>query len=152
MSYLTLSQMKAALPAEITDQLLDDNGAGVGDAAVWTEIVNTVTQEIDAKVGQRYTLPISDAQALKLLGDYAFVLAAELLYQRKGFFAAANPWTARAQSVRGTQGQQGGQPGALDNIADGSSPLVPNAPRRSTPAAAITETTKLVSSQGNNLC
>lgn len=152
MAYITLSQMKAALPAEITDRLTDDTGSGVGDAAVWADVVTAVTQEIDGKVGQRYTLPISDSQALKLLGNYAFILAAEALYQRKGFFAASNPWTARAQSIRGTAGQPGGQAGALDHIADGTSPLVPNATRRSTPAAAITESTKLVSSHGNNLC
>lgn len=144
--------MRAGLPPEITDRLTDDLGSGFGDTAVWNEVLAAVTQEIDAAVGQRYTLPISDAAALKLLGNYAFVLAAEALYQRKGFFDAANPWLARAQSVRGTLGQPGGQAGALDRIASGEVPLVPNAPRRSAPAAALTEPAKLHSTTGANLC
>ena len=115
-AYITFDQIFAGLPDEITSQLLDDTGAGTPDMDIWQQIVAAVGQEIDGKIGQRYALPLVDPLPQVLL-NAGFVLAAELLYQRKGFFGDSNPWLARATAVRGTAGQQGGQPGLLDKIA-----------------------------------
>src|SRR4051812_40751531 len=123
--YITLAKIKAGLPAEITAQLLDDTGSGLPDAANWSAIVDAVTTEINGKVGQRYALPFADPQP-DLLCSAAFVLAAELCYQRNNFYGESNPWTARANSIRGTQGQPGGQAGLLDRIASGEEPILPS--------------------------
>lgn len=140
MPYVTLSQMKAALPPQITSQLLDDRGSGAADALAWAQVVAAVTQEIDGKLGQRYPLPLDPVP--DLVGNYAFVLTAELLFQRRNFYDKANPWTERAKGVRH----------ALQAIADGDQPLTATAPAASKPARVISEPAKTVSSAGNLMC
>ena len=141
-TYVTLAQMKAALPVELTEELLDDSGSGVPDAANWPAIAARVSDEIDGKIGQRYTLPLSPVPVV--LTNAAFVLAAELIYQRKNYHGEANPWFTRAQGIRGTLGQPGGQAGLLDRIASGEQPLTPEINRAKPAAVAITETSRLV--------
>jgi hypothetical protein len=137
-AYITFDQVVAGLPAEITNQLLDDSGAGTPDMDIWQQIVLAVGQEIDGKIGQRYALPLPDPIPQILL-NAGFVLAAEMLYQRKGFFGDANPWCARATAIRGTAGQQGGQPGLLDKLVTGELPLSPDLQRKQPSVSVITE-------------
>lgn len=154
MPYVTLAQMKAALPAEITDQLLDDAGSGVADPNNWPAISARVTEEIEGKVGQRYTLPITHATGLQLLGQFAFVLAAELIYQRRGYFDDTNPWSARAVAIRGDADQKG----QLDKIASGEQPLFAAAPSAAPAGAAFVESSRLTptrpagSDRGHMMC
>jgi len=146
-AYITFAQVVAGLPAGITGQLLDDTGAGTPDMDIWQQIVAAVGQEIDGKIGQRYALPLPDPLPQILL-NAGFVLAAELLYQRKGFFGDSNPWFDRATAIRGTAGQQGGQPGLLDKIAAGELPLSPDLNRKRPSASVITEPTRTHSATG----
>lgn len=138
-TYITLAKVRAALPEEITAQLLDDHGAGAPDSQVWSELAAAVAQEIDGKLGQRYSLPLSSVP--DLVASTALVLAAELLYQRRGYFGEANPWSERAKAVRAT----------LDAIASGDQPLTATATRKNTPGAAITEAAKTHPSEGGML-
>lgn len=141
--YITLAEMKAALPVELTEQLLDEHGTGVGDADAWAKIAAAVTREIDGKIGMRFSLPLATVPAV--IHDAAFVLAAEALYHRRGYYDAANPWTKRAQGIRGTQGQQGGQPGLLDRIASGDEPLFAAARPANAVGGVIAEPSRLAS-------
>lgn len=145
--YVTLAAIKGALPDEITAQLLDDDGTGVPNATVWSAVVASVTREINGKIGQRYPLPLTEPFP-ELVTNAAFVLAAELCYQRRNFHGDANPWSARADGIRGTMGQKGGQPGLLDKIADGSLPLTPEIVRKKPSASVITERAKTSSCRG----
>lgn len=138
------------MPEQFTAQLLDDHQVGAADPSVWAEIVLAVEGEIDGKLAQRFALPLAEPTP-KLIVDAAFVLAAELLYQRRGYYDEQNPWTKRANTIRGTQGQQGGQPGLLDRIASGEVPLTIATPAARPPATAITEPSRLSSGYGNNL-
>jgi hypothetical protein len=144
MPYIELADMQAALPPEITENLLDDHGVGLGDAAAWAKIVAAVSREIDGKLGMRFAVPLSPVPAV--VHDAAFVLAAEALYHRRGYYGEANPWTARAQGIRGTQGQQGGQPGLLDRIATGEIPLTAAAEPARPAGGVISEPAKTHSS------
>ena len=135
--YITFGQMKAAMPADILAQLLDDSGSGAPDMAKWTELLVAVTREIDGKLEQKYPLPL--ATVPNSIGDAAFVLAAELLYQGRGYYEEANPWTKRAKGVRSF----------LDALANGEKQLLPTAAKVGTPAAAITETAKTFPSDGS---
>lgn len=147
MPYVTLAKLKAGLPAEITAQLLDDTGAGVPDAANWAAIAAAIQEEIDGRLGQRFAVPLDPVPAV--IANAAFVLAAELLYQRRGFYGEHNPWTKRADSIRGTQGQPGGQAGLLDKIAAGEVPLTTETARARPSISAITEPAKTTSAAGN---
>lgn len=149
MPYITLADMQAALPPEITDSLLDDHGAGVGDAAAWTRIAEAVEREINGRLAMRYTLPLASVPAV--VADAAFTLAAEALYQRRGFYGESNPWTARAQGIRGTTGQQGGQPGLLDRLANGEIPLFAAATPTNAQGGVITAPAKTQSANGHIL-
>lgn len=139
-TYITYAQMKAALPPDIMAQLLDDTGSGAPDAAKWTEIVAAVGREIDGALEQKYTLPLGTVP--NSIGNAAFVLAAELLYQGRGFYGEANPWTERAKGVRTFLGE----------IASGEKQLTPTTAKTKSPAAAITETAKTYPATGNTLC
>ncbi len=150
MAYVTSAQLRAALPPEMTAQLLDDHGTGEADSSAWSEIQAAVQTEIDGKVGMRYPVPFTDP-APAVIRNAAFILAAELIYQRKGFFNDGNPWTKRAQDIRGTQGQQGGQPGLLDRIASGEVPLTASAPRARPAGAIIAEPAKTTPRSGHML-
>lgn len=146
-AYITFDQIISGLPDEITDQLLDDSESGEPDMDIWQQIIAAVGQEIDGKIGQRYALPLSDPLPQVLL-NAGFVLAAELLYQRRGFFGDANPWTRRAESIRGTAGRQGGQPGLLDAIVAGTIPLSPDLNRKQPSVSVIAERTRTHSRTG----
>lgn len=150
MPYVTAAKLRAALPAEVTARLLDDHGTGEADAGAWAEIQSAVQTEIDGKVGMRYPVPFADPVP-PVIANAAFILAAELVYQRKGFFNDGNPWMKRAQDIRGTQGQQGGQPGLLDRIAAGEIPLTAEAPRSRPAGAVIAEPAKTTPSRGHML-
>jgi hypothetical protein len=156
MPYITLAKLKAGLPIEITDKLLDDDGSGVAPSDNWTAIATSVQDEIDGRIGQRYAVPFADPVPA-VIANAAFVLAAELVYQRRGFFNDGNPWTARAQGIRGSAGTPGGQPGLLDKIASGDEPLTPSTARAKPSGAAFIEQSKLSPSRssstgaGNNL-
>jgi phage gp36-like protein len=150
MAYITLAKIRGALPQEVTAQLLDDSGSGAPDSGVWAEIVARVTAEIDGKIGQRYPLPL--ATVPPLIENAAFILAAELCYQRRNFFGDANPWTKRADGIRGTKGQQGGQAGLLDDIASGAQPLTFAAKPARPSGSIISEQAKTTPSSGGMLC
>lgn len=150
MSYITLTKIKAALPESITAQLLDDHQVGAGDPSVWAEVVVAVEGEINGKLAQRFTLPLAEPVPA-LIAHCAFVLTAEALYQRRNYFDDANPWTKRAQGIRGTLGQQGGQAGLLDRIASGDEPLTPATAPAKPKAHLISEPSRTHSTLGNVL-
>lgn len=149
MPYVTLAQIRAALPAEITAQLLDEHGSGAPDAGTWAEVLAAVETEIDGKLAARFTLPLPGPTPV-ILRYAALTLAAELLYQRRGYHGESNPWTKRAELVRGTQGQQGGQPGLLDRIVGGEVPLTASTAPAKPQATAITSPAKTHSQGGYN--
>lgn len=135
--YINFSQMKAALPAEIMAQLLDDQGSGAPDMAKWAEIVAAVGREIDAALEQKYSLPLGTVP--NSIGNAAFALAAELLYQGRGYYGDANPWTERAREVRKF----------LQRVADGAVQLLPTARKTNAPAVVISEAAKTTPSSGH---
>jgi phage gp36-like protein len=150
MPYVTLDQMKAVLPAEICAQLLDDLGSGVPSGNVWSQVIAQVQAEIDGKLAMRYPLPLDPVPLV--IHNAAVVLAAELLYQRKNFHGEKNPWFARANSIRGTLGQPGGQAGLLDRLASGEITLTAEAKPAKPAGSVITEPAKTTSATGRLLC
>lgn len=135
--YVALSDLQGKLPADIYADVSTE---------VWARIAADVSGEIDGRLAQRYTVPLSPVPAI--VATAAQVLAAEAVYQQRGFYGDSNPWTARANGIRGTLGQQGGQAGLLDKIAAGDEPLYAAAPQSSRNATAITEPSTTYSTRG----
>lgn len=98
--YTTAENVLAAVPAEIRDELLDDHGSGLPDPAKWALVEQSVRDEIDGYLARRYTLPLPGPQPPVLVRSAALVLAAELLYHRRGYADDSNPWASRAKMVR----------------------------------------------------
>lgn len=147
MPYVLRTELTAAVPADLAAQLL-----GAGGDATWAAIEASVSRAIDGRLAARYTVPLPEPVPA-IVRDAALVLAAEALYQQAGYFDAQNPWTKRAECIRGTQGQQGGQEGLLDRLAAGDPPLYAaavQAPKRT--ASAITEPAGTHSAAGSRLC
>lgn len=148
MAYVSRTELAAAVPADLAAQLLGSTGADT----LWTEIEAAVAREIDGRLAARYTVPLSEPVPA-IVRSAALVLAAEALYQRLNYYGDSNPWTKRADGIRGTEGQQGGQPGLLDKLARGELPLFAAAPQAATRGAvAITEPSATTSAYGARLC
>lgn len=96
--YVSKTDVEAVLPPEILTKALDDNNDDAEDAGLWDKIVDAVTLQIDGFLAPRYSLPFDTIP--KLVTSSAITLAAEMVYDRCGFNAEKNPWTARANATR----------------------------------------------------
>lgn len=147
MPYVTRTELTAAVPTDLAARLLGSSGD-----ATWTEIEAAVAREIDGRLAARYTVPLAEPVPA-IVRSAALVLAAEALYQRQGYYGDSNPWTKRADGIRGTEGQQGGQQGLLDRLAAGNPPLYASAPQAAARGAvAITERAPTTSATGARMC
>jgi phage gp36-like protein len=95
MPYATLDDLKKILNEAVLIDLTDDAGAGVIDSAVVDNSLEAADVEIDAYLGERYSLPLSPAPAIvaKLAGD----LAVFNLYSRRE--GPPDHWQARYNNV-----------------------------------------------------
>ncbi|WP_051184453.1 gp436 family protein [Desulfatiglans anilini] len=60
MAYCTLEELKSVLPEAVLIRLTDDDGLGAVIPGVVQEALDSAAREIDAYIGGRYKLPISD--------------------------------------------------------------------------------------------
>jgi hypothetical protein len=137
MPYVVQSDLAADIPPDFLLQALDDDGDGVQDAGLWDLIAQQVSDAIDGQIGVRYLVPLAPNIGLypytygfpPIVANAARVLASEKLYGRRAVAGQANPWTSRANLIRGM----------LDKIAAGSMPLDPADNRKDPSASVITE-------------
>lgn len=138
MPYVTQAALAGQIPPDFLVEALDDDADGVVDSAAWDALAAAVDEEIDATLGQRYTVPFTGTVP-DIVGHAAKILALEGLYQRRGAFGDANPWSARAEALRGT----------LRSIATGEEPLSPSLDRAKSSVSAITEPARTHSAAGH---
>jgi phage gp36-like protein len=130
-TYVTMADMNARLPGAFLIQALDDDGDGAADAQVWADIAASVAKEIDGILGLRYAVPFSgDIPPFVLYA--AQILAAALLYSRRGVEDKSNPWTSEAKDIRAK----------LKEIADGKVPLSPTHERVQATVDTLSEPSK----------
>jgi len=135
--YVTMAAMNGLIPNAFLVQALDDDEDGVADPTAWADVLAAVQAEIDGVLGVRFTVPFANPLP-GMVVDAAQVLAAELLYNRRGFAEDKNPWTRRARTVRER----------LEKIARGELPLTPETQRARPSASIVAEPAKTTSQSG----
>lgn len=138
MGYVEQSDIEALIPAEFLRQALDDDGDGVADAGVFDKIVETVEEEIDAALGQKYSVPFAEPYPA-VVRLAAKILTLWSLYQRRGFHGEANPWETEAARQRKK----------LDSIGKGDDPLTPDDTGTKPAGVVVTEPAKTYDPGGN---
>jgi len=126
--YVTQSDMTARIPVSFVTQALDDNGDGVADDGAWDAVQSAVQAEIDGTLSVRYRTPFNSPVPSVVLRS-AQVLAAALLYQRRGIADKENPFSNQADAIRQT----------LAKIASGDLPLDPSEDRALAPVSVISQ-------------
>ncbi len=127
MSYVEPTDLVGLIPNTHLTEALDDDQDGQPDPGVFDSVADTVSRDIDARLGQRYTTPfIYPYPAVVVYA--ARLLALEALYARRGQKDDKNPYGKQADAQRIK----------LDAIGAGAQPLQPGQQRAAPSATAIT--------------
>ena len=137
MTYVELTDLIGLLPTTHLTEALDDDGDGVADAGVFDSVADSVSREIESKVGQRYTTPFPYPYPAVVVYA-ARILALEALYNRRGQKDDKNPFAKQADAQRTK----------LDAIGAGTQPLQPGTKRADPSATVITEESKTKPARG----
>jgi phage gp36-like protein len=141
MGYLSAyADLKGLIPLDFVVQALDDDGDGEADSGLFDSILEDTEREINGFCAQRYATPFSDPVP-DLILDAAKILVGLRLYIRRGRSGDANPLTAEAKRIRTK----------LQAVADGTEPLEADRKPANAQAVAITEDSRIFSSEGNNM-
>ena len=127
MQYINLSDISGMIPGPFLIEALDDAGVGAADPAVVTQVLTDACQEVDGRIGGRYTTPLQ--MPFPTLAVYAAKLyAVRALYKRRAK-ADGNPYKDDADKMDAT----------LAEVAAGTRPLDPRVNRANPSASAITQ-------------
>jgi phage gp36-like protein len=127
MPYVEPTDLVGLIPNTHLTEALDDDQDGTPDPGVFDSVADTVSRDIDARLGQRYGTPFQYPYPAVVIFA-ARILALEALYTRRGQKDDKNPYGAQAQAQRAK----------LDAIGAGSQPLQPGQQRAEASATAIT--------------
>jgi len=135
--YITQTKLYAAVPRQLVEQALNDDGVGGEDTGAWADVADAVQSAIDGPLSQRYAVPFAGTLP-PLVAQAALVLAAELIYLRRGISGTNNPWTAKADGIRTD----------LADVAAGKKPLGAQWDREKPSISTIEETSKTYATSG----
>ncbi len=82
MAYANYQDLIAAFDEQLIIQMSDDNGDGIADANVIDQAIRAADAEIDARIGNRYAVPLNPAP--RLAASISAALAVAGLYTRRG--------------------------------------------------------------------
>ena len=99
MSYVTQTQITAALPPERLRDALDDDRDGVADAGLLDQVIARASQAVDGYLASRFAVPFT-APVPPVVGEATAVFTLELLYARRLVTGESNPWKAQADTWR----------------------------------------------------
>ncbi len=137
MPYVTKSDMKAVVPADVLTVALDDEHMGADTEDVWPVIALAAQRRIDGILGARYAVPFADP-APPLVREAAVVFAAHMLYLRRAA-GDNNPWSKEAAEMMAR----------LQRVADGLADL--QVAETDAAPVAITEPSKTYTPTGRLL-
>ncbi|HEY8898873.1 MAG TPA: phage protein Gp36 family protein [Chthoniobacterales bacterium] len=99
MPYLTLDNLRGAIPAAHLLEALDDDNDGAEDAGIFDLVAAQAGEQIDGLLSARFTVPFA-APLPSLVSLAARTFACELIYKRRGVEDDKNPWAAQANALR----------------------------------------------------
>lgn len=122
MAYFTFDQLSALIPSSYLTEGLDDNADALEDA--FSKVRDAAENRINAMLSARYALPLptTNEGVAAFLADAGCLIAASLVYSRRGVPADQWPFKGEHSAVMAR----------LRAIAKGEEPL---APALVTPAA-----------------
>lgn len=88
---INYTELKGLMPLQDIVAALDDNGDGAADAGAWAEVEAAANERIGDAFGG--TVPQTFVSAV---GYARKIFCAEILFTRRGFSGAHNPYTSRA--------------------------------------------------------
>lgn len=139
-TYTTLAQVKAKLPLDFITEALDDDKDGMIDDDVWTAVAEDAADQVDARIGMRYTTPLDLAALPAVASASSLLFVLETLYQRRGYGTEeTNPFLASARAARKD----------LTDIGAGKTPLTPVANKPQKSVAVFTEPARTSSANGH---
>lgn len=132
MPFFTFDQLTALIPASYLTEGLDDDGNTVEDA--FTKVRAAAENRINGMLAARYSIPLTttDAGVLAFLADAGCLIAAGMVYGRRGIPADQWPFKGEYSSIMAR----------LRAIASGEEALAPASitPAAETPSVLISET------------
>ncbi len=101
MPYLTLNNLRGAIPAAHLLEALDDDNDGAEDAGIFDLIADQAAEQIDGPLSGRFSVPFSSPFPA-MVSLAARVFSAEIIYKRRGVEDEKNPWAKQARDLRET--------------------------------------------------
>jgi hypothetical protein len=136
MPYVELTDLHGKIPPQFLTQALDDDNDGMIDQGIWQLVQGQAEDAVNSRLAQRYTVPVTDPQALPLVRNAALIFACEGVYARR-VAPEQNPWMGQANALRAK----------LDKIGTGDEPLVPTAPKARASGGVIAEPARTFSTR-----
>lgn len=137
--YTTLDQVTAKLPADFILQALDDDKDGIIDPSVWQAVAADAADQVDDRLGQRYTVPFNPDNLSAKVRAASLMFVLETLYLRRGLGTEeTNPFLNSARAARKE----------LAAIGSGEVPLSPEAKRPHASVSTVTEPARTSSAFG----
>jgi len=99
MAYITQADLAAYVQADMLAQGVDDAGDGSDSDAVFAVVYNAVEKEIHGSLAGVYAVPFASPYP-SFIVHAALVLAAYLLYARRGAAGENNPWREETRLIR----------------------------------------------------
>lgn len=138
--YTTLPQVTAKLPADFILQALDDDKDGIIDPSVWQAVAEDAADQVDDRLGQRYTVPFDPENLSAKVRAASLMFVLETLHLRRGLGTEeTNPFLNSARAARKE----------LAAIGNGEVPLSPEARQPYHSVATVTEPARSASRRGN---
>ena len=137
MAYTTRAEIEAELPPRELLRALDDNADGVEDTGLFTQILANASADVDAILGQRFTVPFVDIIP-PIVTRAARLLVLSKLYARR---SVEFPQAASREDILAK----------LTRIANGEEPLTPGVDRAKGSVSIIVEDSRVHSESGGIL-
>lgn len=137
--YTLIDQVKAKLPYDFIVEALDDDKDGLIDEDVWTAVAEDAADQVDDRLGQRYTVPFDPANLSAKVRASSLLFVLETLHLRRGFGTEENnPFLNSARAARKE----------LSAIGNGEVPLTPTAEKPRKSISTVTEPARTSSAHG----
>ena len=141
--YATTTELEDLIPAELLTEATDDNADGTADTGRLTSLLTAAERVVNGTLARRYRVPIdvTSGQAgspADFLKHCTLYLAAQLAYARRGM-EKSFPFQVMVDGILKD----------LQAIANGLQPLFPETKQVNDHTIAITEPSKVYSSQAS---